>query len=112
MIHALWRDGVVYAAGTVLSRGIALLLLPLVTRVLSPAEYGALDMIVTIGVLINLVVPLETSQALARFWNERAEGAPRRRTGGHSLHLHARRPRGLRRRCALCRRTNRAGAVR
>ena len=23
MIHALWRDGVVYAAGTVLSRGIA-----------------------------------------------------------------------------------------
>ena len=45
MIRALWRDGVVYAAGTVLSRGIALLLLPLVTRVLTPSEYGAFDLI-------------------------------------------------------------------
>ena len=82
MIRALWRDGVVYAAGTILSRGIALLLLPLLTRVLSPSEYGALDMIVTCGVLINLIVPLETSQALARFWNERGEGEPRRRLAG------------------------------
>lgn len=82
MIRALWRDGVVYAASSVLSRGIALLLLPLVTRVLSPAEYGALDLIVTLGVLVNLVVPLEISQALARFWNDRAEGEPRRRLAG------------------------------
>lgn len=82
MIHALWRDGIVYAAGTVLSRGIALLLLPLVTRVLSPTEYGALDLIVTLGVLVNLVIPLETSQALGRFWNERTAGAPRRRLAG------------------------------
>lgn len=82
MIRALWRDGVVYAAGTLLSRGVALLLLPLVTRVLSPSEYGALDLIVTLGVLVNLLVPLETSQALARLWNDRAEGAPRRRLAG------------------------------
>jgi O-antigen/teichoic acid export membrane protein len=79
VIGALWRDGIVYAAGTIASRGIALLLLPLYTRVLSPADYGALDLIVTCGVLVNLVVPLETSQALARLWNERPAGEARRR---------------------------------
>ena len=79
MIRALWRDGVVYGASTVIARGTALLLVPLVTHLLSPADYGALDLIVTVGVLINLVVPLEISQALARFWNERAEGVDRRR---------------------------------
>lgn len=82
MIGALWRDGVVYAAGSILARGIALLMLPLYTRVLAPADYGALDLIVTCGVLVNLVVPLETAQALARFWNEREAGEPRRRLAG------------------------------
>jgi O-antigen/teichoic acid export membrane protein len=82
MIGALWCDGAVYAAGAILSRGIALLMLPLYTRVLAPSDYGALDLIVTCGVLVNLVVPLETSQALARFWNERADAAARRRLAG------------------------------
>jgi O-antigen/teichoic acid export membrane protein len=82
MIGSLWRDAAVYALGTIVSRGIALLLLPLVTRLLPPTEYGALDLIVTCGVLVNLVVPLETSQALARLWNERTEGEARRRLAG------------------------------
>lgn len=82
MIRAFWRDGVIYAAGAVLSRGLGLLTLPLVVRTLTPAEYGALDLITTFGVLVNLVVPLEISQALARFWNERDTGAPRRRLAG------------------------------
>jgi O-antigen/teichoic acid export membrane protein len=82
MIAALWRDGAVYAAGAVLSRGIALLMLPLTTRLLAPADYGALELIVSCGVLVNLVVPLETAQALARLWNERPAGEPRRRLAG------------------------------
>lgn len=81
MIRALWHDSVVYTAGTMLSRGLALLLLPLVTRVLSREEYGVLELIITIGVLVNLVVPLEISQALARLWNERTESARRRLAG-------------------------------
>jgi O-antigen/teichoic acid export membrane protein len=82
MIASLWRDVAIYALGTILSRGIALLLLPLVTRALSPAEYGAFDLIVTCGVLVNLVVPLEISQALARLWNERSAGDAQCRLAG------------------------------
>jgi O-antigen/teichoic acid export membrane protein len=82
VIDALWRDGMAYAVGTLLSRGIALLLLPLLTRVLPPADYGALDLIVTCGVLVNLVVPLEIAQALARNWGECVNDHARRRLAG------------------------------
>lgn len=82
MIRAVWRDGMIYAGGGVLARAIGLLTLPMVVRTLTPAEYGALELITTIGVLVNLVLPLEISQGLARFWNERQEGAPRRRLAG------------------------------
>lgn len=82
MIRAFWRDGIIYATGAVLARAIGLLTLPLVMRSLTPAEYGVLELIVTLGVLVNLVVPLEISQGLARFWNERAAGLPRRRLAG------------------------------
>lgn len=81
-MRALWRDGAVYAAGTIVSRGLALLSMPLVTRLLAPREYGVLDLVVTAGLLANLVVPLETPQALARFWNEREAGAAQHRLAG------------------------------
>jgi O-antigen/teichoic acid export membrane protein len=78
-MRTLWRDGAVYALGTIVSRGLGLLLLPLYTRALAPQQFGVLDLIVTAGVLVNLLVPLETPQAVARLWNERADGDPRRR---------------------------------
>ncbi|HEU5295316.1 MAG TPA: lipopolysaccharide biosynthesis protein [Burkholderiaceae bacterium] len=85
MIGALWRDGAVYALGTIVSRGLGLLLLPLYTRALAPDSFGLLDLIVTTGVLANLVVPLETPQAVARLWNERAAGDGRRRLAATGL---------------------------
>jgi O-antigen/teichoic acid export membrane protein len=85
VIRALWRDGAVYALGTIVSRGLGLLLLPLYTHALEPQSFGLLDLIMTAGVLVNLVIPLETGQAVARLWNERCEGAPRRRLAGTGL---------------------------
>ena len=82
MIRELWRDGAIYAAGTIVSRGLALLLMPLITRLLAPHEYGVFDLLVTAAVLANLVVPLETPQALARLWNEREVGVAQRRLAG------------------------------
>lgn len=81
-MRALLRDGAVYALGTVVSRGLGLILLPLYTSALPPADFGLFDLIVTAGVLANLLLPLETPQAVARFWNERASGAPRRTLAG------------------------------
>jgi O-antigen/teichoic acid export membrane protein len=82
MIRAVWRDGLIYAFGGVLARGIGLITLPLLVRSLTPSEYGALELITTIGVLVNLVLPLEISQGLARYWNERTGEDARRRLAG------------------------------
>lgn len=85
MITNLLRDGAAYTLGTLVTRGLGLVLLPLYAHSLSPSDFGVLDLILTAGVLINLVVPLETPQAIARFWNERHPGADRKALAGTGI---------------------------
>ncbi len=67
MIRMFARDTIVYVIPTLISRGIGLLLLPIYTRYLSPADYGVVEMLTLLYTLLNLVLPLEVSQAVARF---------------------------------------------
>ncbi len=66
MLKAVLRDSLVYGLASVLSKGLAIFLLPLYTRVLSPGDYGAYDLLITLGALANVVVALEVAQGLAR----------------------------------------------
>lgn len=68
MIRAFFRDSLIYTIPAILSRGLSIILVPLYTRVLSPADYGALDMLMVFGSLANLTVALEVSQGVARFY--------------------------------------------
>lgn len=85
MLKAVLRDSLVYGLASLLSKGLAIFLLPLYTRVLSPSDYGAYDLLITLGALANLVVALEISQGLARHWADAAEPAVRRRLASTSL---------------------------
>lgn len=85
MLKALLRDSFIYGLSSILSKGLVIFLLPLYTRVLSPGEYGAYDLLITFGVLANLVVALEVSQGLARYWAETSELGARRRLASTSL---------------------------
>lgn len=62
------KDSVFYMIPGILSRGIGFFLLPLYTRILSPADYGAFDLFMVLGSLISLTVALEVSQGLARHY--------------------------------------------
>ncbi|MFC3712433.1 lipopolysaccharide biosynthesis protein [Sphingoaurantiacus capsulatus] len=84
-MKGLARDTVIYGLAAALSRGLALLVLPIYTRVLAPSEYGALDTILVIATLAALVVPLEISQALARLLNDLDDLAARRRMASTAL---------------------------
>ena len=53
---------------TILAQGVNLFLVPLYTRVLSPSDYGAIDMLKVFSSLALLVVALEISQAFGRFY--------------------------------------------
>lgn len=68
MIRAFFRDSLIYTIPAILSRGLSIILVPLYTRVLSPVDYGALDMLMVFGSLANLTVALEVSQGVARFY--------------------------------------------
>lgn len=81
----LFRDTLIYGLATVLSRGLALLVLPIYTRLLSPADYGALDMITVVGALATLVVAFEITQALARLYGEAGTSEARRAMASTAL---------------------------
>ncbi|MEN6621165.1 MAG: oligosaccharide flippase family protein [Smithella sp.] len=68
MLRAFLRDSIIYSLPAFLSRGISILLVPLYTRVLSPADYGALDMLMVFGSIVNLTVALEVSQGVAIYY--------------------------------------------
>jgi O-antigen/teichoic acid export membrane protein len=85
MLKAVLRDSLVYGLASVLSKGLAIFLLPLYTRVLSPGDYGVYDLLITLGALANLVVALEISQGLARYWVDASESSVRERLASTSL---------------------------
>ncbi|HYR06277.1 MAG TPA: oligosaccharide flippase family protein [Longimicrobium sp.] len=68
MLRAFLKDGLAYGLAGILARSVSLLLVPLYTRVLAPADYGTLDLLVVLASLVNLTVALEISQAVVRLY--------------------------------------------
>jgi O-antigen/teichoic acid export membrane protein len=85
LLKAVIRDSFIYGFASILSRGLAIFLLPIYTRVMSPADYGVYDLLVTLVALANLVVALEVSQGLARYWADTSEGVARIRFASTAL---------------------------
>lgn len=75
----------VYLAGDVLVQGLALLLFPLYTRALSPAEYGVLAVTTTTIVVLTLVLGLSLQAAVTRLHFEARDEEDRRRLYGTVL---------------------------
>jgi O-antigen/teichoic acid export membrane protein len=79
------RDTVLYGVGHVLARSTYLILVPLLTRALAPAELGAVDLL-TAGTAIAIsLVSLEINQAMARFVPAAADAAEKRRLSSAGL---------------------------
>lgn len=85
MLKEVLSDSLVYGLASVVSKGMAILLLPLYTKVLSPGVYGAYDLLITLGALANLVVALEISQGLARHLADEPNPEARKRLASTSL---------------------------
>lgn len=85
MLKGVLRDSIVYGVASVLTKGLAIFLLPIYTRVLSPADYGAFELLITLGSLANLVVALEITQGLSRYWSEISEPSKRTRLASTCL---------------------------
>ncbi len=78
MLHRFLRDSAIYALSAALSRGIAIVLIPIYTRFLLPSEYGTLDLLMIVATVANYLVVLEISQGLARVYADARTDADKR----------------------------------
>lgn len=67
----LLRGSFTYGAVTIFSRIAAVILIPILTRLMTPVEYGTLNMALTIITLATLVVTFEVSQAVTLYFTDK-----------------------------------------
>jgi O-antigen/teichoic acid export membrane protein len=85
-LRRLATTGAAYTASSVVSKLIAVALLPLYTAYLSPADYGAAEVLITSVIAASIVIRLGVIEALLRFYYKTDEDPDRVvRTGFASL---------------------------
>jgi O-antigen/teichoic acid export membrane protein len=72
-LRRLATTGAAYTAASILSKLIAVALLPLYTRYLSPADYGAAEVLFSAVVAASIVVRLGLIEAILRFYYKAGE---------------------------------------
>ena len=70
MLKRFFKDSLLYSFGGFAAKGASLLLVPVYTQILSPADYGTMDMMKMVAAIALLTVALEVTQAVARFYPE------------------------------------------
>ncbi|MBE7434431.1 MAG: oligosaccharide flippase family protein [Anaerolineales bacterium] len=70
MIREFIKSSSVYSIPSFISQGLSFLLIPIYTRILSPSDYGFLDLVIVFATLVNLTIPLQISQGLAYFYGK------------------------------------------
>ena len=68
MYKQLLKQTSLYSLGPLLGRMLSLITVPIYTRILSPADYGALDILSYTAVLVTLLMGAALDQAVARFY--------------------------------------------
>ncbi len=76
-LRRLAATGAAYTAASILSKLIAVALLPLYTRYLAPADYGAAEVLFAAVVAASIVVRLGLIEALLRFYYQAGESPDR-----------------------------------
>ena len=70
MIESFFKNASIYSLSAILTRGISILLVPIYTRYLLPADYGIVDLFTVLASIINITISLEITQAIARYYQE------------------------------------------
>ena len=77
-LSRLGRHSLVYGLGGLVSRILAVLLLPLYTHYLTPADYGRIETLVAAVTVLTIILRLGISSAFFRFWFDATDDGGRR----------------------------------
>lgn len=64
------KDIISYGILTAFAKGLQFLMLPLLTRLFSPTDYGLIDLMATLTGLATILMSLSLESAVARMWHE------------------------------------------
>jgi len=78
----LTRTSAVFALGAVLGKVVGLVLLPVLTRLLTPAEYGSMDVLMSLGTALTAGLLLGLDVAALRLYFDQPDREARRRLFG------------------------------
>ncbi len=85
MYKNLLRDASLYSLSSFVARGFSIITVPLFTRVLSPQDYGALDLLSMLCLVTALLVGLALDQAVSRFYMDSEDDLERKRIASTTL---------------------------
>ena len=72
-LKELFRHSLIYGLGSVVARVLAVLLLPLYTRYLSPGDYGLIETLIALSAVLTALVAQAMKSAFFRFYFDSAE---------------------------------------
>jgi O-antigen/teichoic acid export membrane protein len=78
-LRRLGKHSAIYGLGGLVSRILAVLLLPLYTRYLSPSDYGKVETLIALTTVIGIALRMGIHSAFFRFYFDSTEPAARRR---------------------------------
>jgi O-antigen/teichoic acid export membrane protein len=78
VVRNVFTHGALYALAGAVSQGMSFLLFPLLAHVLTPAEFGVVDLLAVLATLVHLTIALEIVQGMARQLPDSAGVAERR----------------------------------
>jgi len=70
LLKAFLKDSALYGVANMSTRAIQLLLVPLYTRVLAPADYGSVDIMMVVAAVTMSILSLEILQGMARSYGD------------------------------------------
>ncbi len=79
MLRTLVKDSAIYAVGTIASRLVGFIMIPVYTRVLTPADYGVIDAISRVVDMVGLLLALGLAESLMRHYFLAKDEEDRRR---------------------------------
>jgi len=77
-LRRLGKHSVIYGLGGLVSRILAVILLPLYTRYLSPADYGKVETLIALTTVVGIVLRMGISSAFFRFYFDSPDADHRR----------------------------------
>jgi O-antigen/teichoic acid export membrane protein len=68
MLKRFFKDGIVYGLAGLFARSVSIITLPLYTRILSPTDFGLIDLTLLFTVFCGVIIPFGISSGVARFF--------------------------------------------